>query len=71
MPDDAACEIQLKNGDVDRGMFCHPKLNVCVKGCKGETDCPAGWVCDDRETSAADTGGKGAFCTNPTCGTQE
>jgi len=69
--DDSKCIVELKDGTTDEKMFCHPKLNVCVKGCNGSADCPAGWVCDTRESSVAATGGKGAFCTNPTCGAQE
>ena len=67
---DAACIIALKDGSTDEKMYCHPKLNVCVKGCNGSADCPAGWVCDGRGTSTAATNGRG-FCTNPTCGAQE
>jgi hypothetical protein len=69
--DDGACVVALKDGTEDPTMFCHPKLNVCVKGCTGSAQCPAGWVCDTRESSTMATSGKGAFCTNPTCGAQE
>jgi hypothetical protein len=69
--DDNKCVVQLKVGGDDMSMYCHPKLNVCVKGCKGTADCPAGWVCDARPASVADTGGKGPYCTNPTCGAAE
>jgi hypothetical protein len=69
--DDNLCVIDLKDGTQDNKMFCHPKLNVCVKGCNGSSECPAGWVCDDRPQSLVDTKDKGAFCTNPTCGAQE
>ncbi|HKU42546.1 MAG TPA: hypothetical protein VJR89_30520, partial [Polyangiales bacterium] len=68
--DDKKCIIELKDGNQDTSMFCHPKLNVCVKGCNGTADCPAGWVCDSRPQSKADAKDR-AFCTNPTCGAQE
>jgi hypothetical protein len=69
--DDDKCVIALKDGTEDRKMFCHPKLNVCVKGCTGTSECPAGWVCDARQMSVDATGGKGPYCTNPTCGAAE
>jgi hypothetical protein len=69
--DDSLCLVQLKNNMEDTSMYCHPKLNVCVKGCKGTADCPAGWVCDTRPESVADAEGKGPYCTNPTCGAAE
>jgi hypothetical protein len=69
--DDKECIIELKDGNQDTSMFCHPALNVCVKGCTGSAQCPAGWVCDDRPSSTAATKDKGPFCTNPTCGAQE
>ncbi len=69
--DDTKCIVELKDGTTDETMFCHPKLNVCVKGCTGNSQCPAGWVCDNRQQSVDATAGKGAFCTNPTCGAQE
>lgn len=64
---DKACEISLNNGKVDNSMFCHPQLNVCVLGCNTSADCPAAWVCDDREETKAASGGK-QICVNPTCG---
>lgn len=69
--DDSKCIIELKDGKQDTSMYCHPKLNVCVKGCSGTADCPAGWVCDTRPKSVEDAEGKGAYCTNPTCGAAE
>jgi hypothetical protein len=68
--DDTKCIINLKDGKQDTSMFCHPKLNVCVEGCRGTADCPAGWVCDTRPQSVKDAGER-AYCTNPTCGAQE
>jgi hypothetical protein len=68
--DDNKCIIELKDGKQDTTMFCHPKLNVCVKGCTGTAQCPAGWVCDSRPQQVTEAGGK-AFCTNPTCGAAE
>ena len=70
VPDDSKCLIQLKDGSTDESLFCHPKLNVCVKGCSGNSQCPAGWVCDTRARQVEEAGGRG-FCTNPTCGAQE
>lgn len=61
------CSVQLKNGGVDSSMFCHPELNVCVQGCKTSSDCPAAWVCDDRDETTGITNGR-ALCANPTCG---
>jgi hypothetical protein len=69
-PNDTVCIINLKDGKQDTSMFCHKALNVCVEGCGGTADCPAGWVCDNRPQSVMEAGGK-AFCTNPTCGAQE
>ncbi len=61
------CAIQLKNGQTDTSMFCHPELNVCVQGCEIRDDCPAAWACDDRPETTMMTSGR-AFCANPTCG---
>jgi hypothetical protein len=69
--DDSKCAVELKTGAEDTKMFCHPKLNVCVSGCTGDSQCPGGWVCDTRPSSVAETGGKGGWCTNPTCGAEE
>ena len=63
---DAACVVTLTSG-LDRSMFCHPDLNVCVKSCDSSTDCPAAWECDKREETLQASKGK-AFCVNPTCG---
>jgi hypothetical protein len=67
--DDSKCIVELKNGQQDTTMFCHPTQNVCVFGCNGDSQCPGGWVCDRRAASVAETMGKG-FCTNPTCGAE-
>jgi hypothetical protein len=65
---DAACESLL-----DQGLFCHPQLNVCVRGCGAATDCPSAFTCDDRTetvaTTRSDARPNGSpYCTNPTCG---
>jgi hypothetical protein len=76
---DAACEVQLESptvdfpDGVDRTLFCHPQLNLCVRPCATEADCPPSWTCDDRHetivSTAADTRPEGtAICVNPTCG---
>jgi hypothetical protein len=69
---DAACQIQLihpsakwKDG-IDRSLFCHPDLNVCVLSCNTNADCPPAWVCDTRADTVK-TAGK-PLCVNPTCG---
>jgi hypothetical protein len=64
---DAACAVQLLDGTIDSALFCHPELNVCMRGCASWRDCPAAWVCDDRVQSLAATGGR-AYCVNPVCG---
>ncbi|MDH5675305.1 MAG: VWA domain-containing protein [Myxococcales bacterium] len=72
--DDAACAVRLADGTDDTTMFCHPKLNVCVRSCSTDADCPAAWVCDDRgptlsETADPETRPNGSpICVNPTCG---
>jgi hypothetical protein len=63
----SACAVQLRGGGTDTTMFCHPELNVCVQGCKTSDDCPAAWVCDERDETTAMTNGR-PYCTNPTCG---
>jgi hypothetical protein len=62
-----ACMVRLKDGSEDRAMFCHPELNVCVRACQGDSECPAAWACDRRDDIVAKSGGR-AFCVNPTCG---
>src|SRR5262249_59056306 len=76
---DVACAVQLNAptpaspDGIDRTLFCHPKLNVCVRPCAVDTDCPPAWVCDDRSStvqaaiSATHPRGS-AICVNPTCG---
>jgi hypothetical protein len=70
---DAQCAVQLLEPTtrfpnmIDTSMFCHPQLNVCVLGCDTGADCPAGWVCDDRAETRAQTGMRN-MCVNPTCG---
>lgn len=68
--DDGKCVVLLKGGKEDKSMFCHPLLNVCVTGCTGSSQCPAGWVCDTRPDSLKETEGKGGYCVNPTCGAE-
>src|SRR5262249_2137550 len=51
---DMACYVKLTQPSkkwmdgIDKSMFCHPKLNVCVISCQTDADCPAAWVCDNR-----------------------
>ena len=61
-----ACVLTLTSG-LDRSMFCHPDLNVCVRACGSNTECPPAWQCDLRPESTEVTSGRG-FCVNPTCG---
>ena len=61
-----ACVLTLTTG-LDRSRFCHPDLNVCVRGCGSSTECPPAWQCDQRPESTEVTSGRG-FCVNPTCG---
>jgi hypothetical protein len=68
--DDAACVVELTNGEADDQMFCHEDFKVCVLGCSTDADCPAAWVCDDRGESVMSSGG-GPYCTNPTCGSDQ
>jgi hypothetical protein len=67
IPRETACVVGLKGGAQDLSMFCHSELNVCVKSCQGDSECPPAWVCDTRPESTVKTGGR-AFCVNPTCG---
>jgi hypothetical protein len=65
---DAACASSR-----DGALFCHPQLNVCVRGCGAATDCPPAFSCDDRDVAVAATMSEArpsgsAFCVNPTCG---
>jgi hypothetical protein len=61
------CSVKLQGGGTDSSMFCHPELNICVQGCETSNDCPAAWVCDNRDETTAMTNGR-AMCANPTCG---
>ncbi|HET8939824.1 MAG TPA: hypothetical protein VFN67_40570 [Polyangiales bacterium] len=65
---DIACVVTLQDNTEDRQMFCHPDLNVCVRGCTSDTQCPPAWVCDDRPETLVATKNHGAYCVNPTCG---
>jgi hypothetical protein len=66
---DTGCDVRLRGGDLDKSMFCHKQLNVCVLSCVGDADCPASWVCDKRpDTASPEVSGGGAYCVNPTCG---
>ena len=76
---DPACYVQLTKPNkrwadgVDKSMFCHPTLNVCVLSCATTADCPAAWVCDNRQETLKGTARAGAMngtaiCVNPTCG---
>jgi hypothetical protein len=70
---DAQCAVHLRGPNahwpdmIDKSMFCHPQLNVCALGCNTDAECPAGWVCDDRAETRAQTGMRN-MCVNPTCG---
>jgi hypothetical protein len=64
---DLACVVELANGELDATMFCHPELNVCVRSCSSDADCPAAWVCDDRSERAGVAAGARPFCVSPTC----
>jgi hypothetical protein len=70
---DVACAVQLRAPStrwpdmIDRSMFCHHELNVCVLGCNTDADCPPAWVCDARAETRAQTGNR-KLCVNPTCG---
>jgi len=61
-----ACVLTLTSG-LDRSMFCHPDLNVCVRACASTTECPPAWQCDTRAETTEATSGR-AYCVNPTCG---
>jgi hypothetical protein len=62
------CVLTLQDGTPDNSMFCHPELNICVRACVSTTDCPPAWECDKRIETLATSGARGAFCVNPTCG---
>ncbi|HKP57805.1 MAG TPA: hypothetical protein VJV78_13830 [Polyangiales bacterium] len=64
-----ACAVNMQDGSQDRSMFCHGELNVCVRACQGDSQCPPAWVCDARPDSTAQSGGQ-AYCVNPTCGSK-
>jgi hypothetical protein len=65
---DAACLVQLASGAQDASMYCHPELNVCVRACSGDRECPAAWTCDRRPERPGATAGAAPFCVSPTCG---
>ena len=65
---DAACLVALNDGTLDARMFCHPALNVCMRACTTDDECPAAWACDTRPEALASSAGK-SFCVNPVCGT--
>ena len=67
---DAACALELADGQMDNHMFCHAEQQVCVASCNGQTDCPPAWVCDERPMSISAAGGR-KHCVNPTCGDTE
>lgn len=64
---DAACLVPLLDGSIDQRLFCHPELNVCLRQCTADRECPAAWVCDTRPQTLEQTMGK-AYCVNPVCG---
>ena len=65
----ATCTLTLRDGQPDNSLFCHAERNVCVQHCTSDTECPPAWVCDTRSDSVGKSGG-GAFCVNPTCGSE-
>jgi len=65
---DAACLVTLKDNTIDARMFCHPALNVCMRACTTDRECPAAWACDGQPDALASAGGR-AYCVNPVCGT--
>jgi hypothetical protein len=67
---DDACLLTLRDGTLDKSLFCHPSLNVCVQRCTSDTDCPPAWVCDDRPDTLQQVAPNGGFCVNPTCGAE-
>jgi hypothetical protein len=66
---ESACLVNLTDGSLDRSLFCHTELNVCVQACQNTSECPPAWVCDSRPESVSQSGGAG-FCVNPTCGSE-
>jgi hypothetical protein len=62
---DSACELRLRNGDIDESLFCHDEHKYCVLGCEEDDDCPELWHCDDSAATVSAAGG--AFCSPGTC----
>jgi hypothetical protein len=62
------CVLSLQDGGTDNSMFCHPERNICVRSCTSPTQCPPAWDCDTRPETLAQSGPRGGFCVNPTCG---
>ena len=64
---DAACVVTLADGSRQQDLFCHAEWNTCVQTCSTDSECPPSWRCDNLPEAVA-SGGKGAYCVNPTCG---
>lgn len=62
---DDGCALVLKNGDLERSMFCHPTLHVCVRSCMIRAMCPLHWTCDTRNETLEQSGKP--FCVNASC----
>jgi hypothetical protein len=60
---DDLCTLQLRGGQTDSSMFCHPELRVCALRCDDAADCPDGWICDDQPSS----GVSDPFCQIAAC----
>jgi hypothetical protein len=61
---DDACLVPLLDGTLDRRLFCHAELNVCMRQCLADSDCPPAWVCSARTEVAQGR----TYCVNPVCG---
>lgn len=64
--DSALCVMARPDGAQDTRLRCHPDKNVCFLPCIADADCPAAWVCDDRDIP--ENAASGPQCRNPTCG---
>ncbi|HKP63014.1 MAG TPA: hypothetical protein VJV78_40035 [Polyangiales bacterium] len=62
---DEGCALTLKNGELDRSMFCHPAMHVCVRSCMSSSQCPLHWTCDTRNETLEKSGKP--FCVNANC----
>jgi hypothetical protein len=62
---DDGCVLTLKNGALDRSMFCHPTLQMCVLQCTSRPNCPITWTCDTRSETVEQS--RKPFCVNSNC----